>query len=44
MDWELQTSLRHLARRLSGPADSRRLLTWLIGRSGWPEGLELDPW
>ncbi len=42
--WELPTALEGLPQRLSRPTDSRRLLAWLIGRSPWPEGLELDPW
>lgn len=42
--WELARALEGLPQRLSGPADSRRLLTWLIGRSEWPGDLELDPW
>ncbi|MGH3666152.1 MAG: maleylpyruvate isomerase N-terminal domain-containing protein [Egibacteraceae bacterium] len=42
--WELPLALEKLPQRLSGPTDSRRLLAWLIGRSEWPEGLELGPW
>lgn len=42
--WELPLSLEGLPERLSGAADSRRLLAWIIGRSQWPEGIELRPW
>lgn len=42
--WELPRALERLPARLSGPAASQRLLAWLLGRSAWPEELELDPW
>ena len=44
VNWELPHSLDRLPRLLAGPADSRRLLAWIIGRSGWPNGPELRPW
>ncbi|MGD1034108.1 MAG: hypothetical protein ABR977_06730 [Candidatus Dormibacteria bacterium] len=44
MAWELAASLERLPARLGGGAEARRLLAWLTGRAGWPEGLTLGPW
>jgi hypothetical protein len=44
VDWELGASLARLPERLTDPDDARRFLAWLIGRSGWPAGLRLEPW
>ena len=42
--WELPLSLEGLPERLSGSTDARRLLAWIIGRSEWPEEIELRDW
>ena len=42
--WELPLSLEGLPERLSSSTDSRRLLAWIIGRSPWPEKIELRNW
>lgn len=41
--WELPGFLEELPERLAGPADERRLLAWLVGRTPWPDGLQLGP-
>ncbi|HEX4212859.1 MAG TPA: maleylpyruvate isomerase family mycothiol-dependent enzyme [Candidatus Dormibacteraeota bacterium] len=42
--WELQATLERVPVRLAASEDRRRLLTWLMGRSGAPERIRLDPW
>ena len=42
--WDLPKALKGLPRRLSGPADSRRVLAWLTGRAECPEDLRLRDW
>ena len=41
---ELPLALSTLDDRVADPADRRRLLTWLIGRSEQPTDLALAPW
>jgi maleylpyruvate isomerase len=44
VDWELPLTLAGVPERLRDPGDVRRLLAWLIGRSPFPDGLELKSW
>jgi maleylpyruvate isomerase len=41
---ELPRALATVPDRLPRPADRRRLLAWLVGRSPQPDGLALDRW
>ena len=44
LQWELPLTLAGLSKRISDRDQQRRLLAWLIGRSRFPEGVELKPW
>jgi maleylpyruvate isomerase len=44
LHWELPLALAELPKRIADRDQQRRLLAWLIGRSRFPEGLELKPW